>query len=77
MSRYQDRIAARFARQEAKGLGKYGFPLEDNPAAMAERLEHLAEELSDALMYIEWIKEYIEWGMEQMAEGYKPMEVEE
>lgn len=57
--RYLDNIIARFKRQEAKGLAKYGQALENNQANIEERLEHLAQELTDALMYIEWVKEQI------------------
>lgn len=57
--RYLDNIIARFKRQEAKGLAKYGQTLEDNQARVIERLEHLAQELTDALMYIEWVMEQI------------------
>ena len=44
-------------RQRAKGIRTYGKGLEDNPASMLTRIEHLEEELIDALMYLEWIKE--------------------
>jgi NTP pyrophosphatase (non-canonical NTP hydrolase) len=53
---YQRRIFERFHSQRQKGIGKYGQPLEDNPASRDERLEHLAQELTDGLMYIEWLK---------------------
>lgn len=53
---YQRRIFERFHSQRKKGIGKYGQPLEDNPASRDERLEHLAQELTDGLMYVEWIK---------------------
>jgi hypothetical protein len=36
---------------------KYGISLEQNHGPFAYRLEHLAEELTDGLQYIEWIKE--------------------
>ena len=42
-------------RQE-RGISKYGGTLDENPAEIAERLQHLKEELMDAIMYIEWIK---------------------
>jgi hypothetical protein len=58
MPRYLDRIIDRFRSQEAKGINKYGQVLEQNHADIQERLEHLAQELSDGLMYIEWIKEH-------------------
>lgn len=44
-------------RQRQKGLDTYGQGLEENPADMVTRLTYLEEELIDALMYIEWIKE--------------------
>lgn len=44
-------------RQREKGIDTYGHGLEENPADMVTRLTYLEEELIDALMYIEWIKE--------------------
>lgn len=45
-------------RQTAKGIRTYGQRLEDNTGmGQAERMEYLEEELVDALMYIEHIKE--------------------
>lgn len=58
-NRYWDRINAIYHRQKAKGLKKYGMPLEANPAAIQIRLTYLEEELVDGLMYIEWIKDNI------------------
>lgn len=57
MGRYKDRIDTRFERQEAKGIAKYGVLLEDNHGPFDYRLEHLAEELTDGLHYVEWLKE--------------------
>lgn len=55
---YLDRISERFHRQAEKGLGKYGVLLEDNQKlGFEERTEHLAEELTDGLQYIEHLKE--------------------
>lgn len=62
-NRYWDRINAIYHRQKAKGLKKYGMPLEANPAAIQIRLTYLEEELVDGLMYIEWIKDKI-WEVE-------------
>lgn len=56
-SAYWERIEAIESQQRKKGLAKYGQGLEMNPAAMCERIRHLEEELIDALMYCEWIKE--------------------
>lgn len=46
-------------RQRQKGIDTYGQGLEENPADMVTRLTYLEEELIDALMYIEWAKDYI------------------
>ena len=44
-------------RQRQKGIDTYGQGLECNPADIVTRLNYLEEELIDALMYCEWIKE--------------------
>lgn len=47
-------------KQTEKGINKYGQTLEENTSmTIGERLEYLQEELIDALMYIEHIKERI------------------
>jgi len=56
---YWERITKLAERQRAKGMSKYGYGLEMNPADILERINHLQEELIDALMYCEWIKEII------------------
>ena len=56
---YWERICKLSDKQRAKGIETYGQGLESNPAAIMERLEHLEEELIDSLMYIEWIKEWL------------------
>jgi hypothetical protein len=54
---YYDAIVDRLTRQNEKGLKKYGYMLQDNTElTIDERLEHLAEELTDGLQYIEHIK---------------------
>jgi len=60
--KYLDRIIDRFHRQERKGLDKYGQILEKNNDHILSRLEHLAEELTDGLYYIEWIKDKVKEG---------------
>lgn len=55
---YLERINERFYRQAEKGLKKYGVSLEDNQElGFEERVEYLAEELTDGLQYIEHLKE--------------------
>ena len=45
------------ARQETKGLEKYGEPLEENTTLTTmQRIEHLQEELIDGLKYCEHLK---------------------
>lgn len=57
-SDYWANVCAIQKRQTEKGTRKYGQRLEDNTAlSQSERLEYLEEELIDALMYIEHIKE--------------------
>ena len=46
-------------RQRKKGMDTYGQGAEANPADIITRLTYLEEELVDALMYIEWAKDYI------------------
>ena len=47
---YWDNICALNARQEAKGLEKYGEPLEENTTlTTTQRIEHAQEEAIDLL----------------------------
>lgn len=54
---YWENIETIAARQRQKGIDTYGQGLEENPADMVTRLTYLEEELIDALMYCEWIKD--------------------
>ena len=56
---YWENIEAIAARQRQKGIDTYGQGLEANPADIMIRMTYLEEELIDALMYIEWAKDYI------------------
>lgn len=54
---YRDNIIAMIDRQRDKGLSKYGEVLEDNVTlTVDQRLEHIQEELIDALMYVEHLR---------------------
>lgn len=53
---YWERICKLSERQRAKGW-KHGQGLENNPMGIVGRLTYLEEELVDALMYCEWIKD--------------------
>lgn len=55
---YWERITKMADRQREKGISTYGKGLEQNikPSAM-ERVGYIQEELIDALMYLEWLKD--------------------
>lgn len=58
MGKYWERVSAIQEKQTAKGIKTYGQTLEDNTGmSPIDRLEYLEEELVDALMYIEHLKE--------------------
>lgn len=59
---YWERICKLSERQREKGMETYGQGIESNPAAIMSRIEYLQEELVDALMYCEWIKDKIKEG---------------
>jgi hypothetical protein len=56
---YWENICKIAEKQRRKGIETYGKGIEDNPAAIITRIEYLQEELVDALMYCEWIKDYL------------------
>lgn len=56
-SEYWERIESIFEKQRQKGINKYGMKLEQNEEQITKRLRYIEEELIDALMYIEWLKE--------------------
>ena len=60
MDEYWDRITDIYNRQREKGLKKYGIPLEDNHADIDTRLRYIEEELVDALMYCEWVRDKLQ-----------------
>ena len=54
---YWEKITGIANRQRAKGIKAYGRGLEDNKLDALNRIEYIEEELVDALMYLEWLKE--------------------
>lgn len=54
---YWENITRLAERQRDKGIRTYGCGLEENKADVLTRIEHIEEELIDALMYLEWVKE--------------------
>lgn len=59
---YWENICAIADKQRKKGIETYGQGLEDNTWDIEKRIQYLEEELVDALMYCEWIKEGIKNG---------------
>lgn len=56
---YRDQLNALLDQQDAKGMNKYGRPLEQNPAGIYERLQHMAEEKVDDLRYTFWVMDLL------------------
>jgi hypothetical protein len=56
---YWDNISALSERQRKKGIETYGRGLEDDTAGMMTRIERIQEELIDALMYLEHLKDEV------------------
>lgn len=52
-----ERVNKKADAQRAKGLNEYGRGLEDDTAGINTRLDRIEEELIDALMYIEHLRE--------------------
>ena len=57
MNPYWDRITELSNKQRQKGIETYGKGIEDNKLPVEERIQYIEEELIDALMYLEWLKE--------------------
>lgn len=54
---YWSRVQDIYMEQRKKGIETYGTTLERNKTTFDKRFRYLEEELIDALMYIEWIKD--------------------
>lgn len=55
---YWDNICKLADKQRQKGIDTYGQGLEANTKPnFEERIEYIEEELIDALMYLEWLKD--------------------
>ena len=53
---YKEQIVSKMEQQQQKGLEKYGQHLEENDLTIEQKLNHLEEELIDALFYIQHLK---------------------
>ena len=55
-----ERVVDKFVGPSDVGYEKYGFTLEEDPGEMLEWLNHLQEELMDAVLYLQKAKEKYE-----------------
>ncbi len=55
-----ERVVEKFVGRSDVGYEKYGITLEDDPSEMFEWLNHLQEELMDAVLYLQKAKEEYE-----------------
>jgi hypothetical protein len=51
-----------FRDRSEVGIRKYGTTLADNPLKLAEWMQHLMEELQDAILYLERMKQELKDG---------------
>lgn len=59
---YWDNITEIAKKQRIKGINTYGQGIEDNDKPTIDRIQYIEEELVDALMYLEWLKESVKDG---------------
>jgi len=52
-----ERVVNKFKQRSNVGYAKYGVTLEDYPSKMIDWLNHLQEELMDAVLYLQKAKE--------------------
>ena len=55
-----ERVVDKFVGRSDVGYEKYGVTLENDPSKMLEWLNHLQEELMDAVLYLQKAKEKYE-----------------
>ena len=55
-----ERVVDKFVSRSDVGFEKYGVTLENDPSEMFEWLNHLQEELMDAVLYLQKAKETYE-----------------
>ena len=55
-----ERVVDKFKQRSDVGYKKYGVTLDDDPSKMIDWLNHLQEELMDAVLYLQKAKETYE-----------------
>ena len=58
--RIVERVIKLFRKRSKRGIEKYGVTLEQNDLTNSQWLQHLQEELMDAALYVERIKQAID-----------------
>ena len=61
MSKIEEKVAERILKRSKTGLKKYGVSMERNDLSLIEWLQHLQEELMDACVYVEKLKQEIHY----------------
>ena len=61
MSKIEEAVAKRILERSKTGLKKYGTTMERNDLSLIEWLQHLQEELMDACVYVEKLKQEIHY----------------
>ena len=61
MSKIEKKVAERILKRSKTGLKKYGVSMERNDLSLIEWLQHLQEELMDACVYVEKLKQEIHY----------------
>lgn len=70
------RVVNKFVSRSDIGFEKYGVTLQDDPSEMFEWLNHLQEELMDAVLYLQKAKEtYTDKIQDEMIVGMDPYEI--
>ena len=55
-----ERVVDKFKQRSDEGYKKYGVTLDEDPSKMIDWLNHLQEELMDAVLYLQKAKETYE-----------------
>ena len=55
-----EKVVKLFRKRSKRGIEKYGVTLEQNDLSNVEWLQHLQEELMDAALYVERLKQSID-----------------
>lgn len=58
--RVVENVVAKFSSRSEVGVKKYGTTLEENELTLIQWLNHLQEELMDATLYVQKLKEELE-----------------